>query len=124
MRLVIAKSICHREFGADAVPVEHVEVLRRSMAVELATPIKGEGLPPATRLLKVYATSPAGARRIVHLLVVPDDTLFLLFYRDKKDAIGANITIRNPQFRKQLHRHLDLLAADIESAEVEIWEVE
>ena len=57
----------------------------------------------------MYATSPAGARRIVHLLAIEDGTLFLLFCRDKKDAVGANITIRNRAFRQQLHKHLDLL---------------
>lgn len=46
-------------------------------------PIKGEGLPKGSRLLEVYATSPDGARRNVHLLAVADDTLFLLFYRGK-----------------------------------------
>ena len=69
MSLVIAKAICRREFGADRVPEQFAEVLRRSMAIDLATAIKGSGLPPATKLLKIYATSPEGARRIVHLLV-------------------------------------------------------
>ena len=43
-------------------------------------------------------TSPQGARRIVHLLAVADDTLFLLSYRDKKDQIGANVTIKTTLF--------------------------
>ena len=68
MPLVIAKAICKREFGSDTVPEQFIDVLNRSTAVDLATVIKGSGLPPASKLLKVYATSPEGARRIVHLL--------------------------------------------------------
>lgn len=113
MSLVIARAICRREFGADAVPEQWVEVLRRSTAIDLATVIKGSGLPPASKLLKLYATSPEGARRIVHLLSVEDGTLFLLFFRDKKDPVGQNITIHNKDFRRQLHKHLDLLAQDL-----------
>jgi hypothetical protein len=96
--------------------------LKRSFASGLATPIKGEGLPNGSRLLKVFATSPDGARRIVHLLAVADDTLFLLFYRDKKDAVGANITIKNKVFRQQLHKHLELLQKDLQEGAFEVWE--
>ena len=109
MPLVIAKAICKREFGSDTVPEQFVDVLKRSTAVDLATVIKGSSLPPASKLLKVYATSPEGARRIVHLLSVEDGTLFLLFFRDKNDPVGRNITIHNKEFRRQLHKHLDLL---------------
>lgn len=114
MTLIIAKTICRREFGTDTVPEQFVQILRRSTAIDLAKVIKGHGLPPASRLLKVYATSPAGARRIVHLLSVGEETLFLLFFRDKKDPVGRNVTIQNKEFRRQLHKHLDLLAQDIE----------
>ncbi|MEE4212849.1 MAG: hypothetical protein V2I43_26685, partial [Parvularcula sp.] len=110
--------------GQDAVPEIHVEALKRSRALELATAIKGQGLPKGSRLLKIYATSPEGARRVVHLLAVEDETLFLLFYRDKKDAVGANITIKNPDFRKQLHKHLRLLQSDLEAGDFEAWEDE
>jgi hypothetical protein len=122
MRLVLSKSICKAEFGKTSVPALHVPPLKRSCASGLATPIKGEGLPKGSRLLKVYATSPDGARRIVHLLAVADDTLFLLFYRDKKDAVGANITIKNKAFRQQLHKHLELLQKDLQEGAFEIWE--
>jgi hypothetical protein len=122
MRLVLSKSICEAEFGEASVPALHIAPLKRSCAFELATPIKGEGLPKGSRLLKVYATSPDGARRIVHLLAVADETLFLLFYRDKKDAVGGNITIKNKAFRQQLHKHLELLHQDIQNGAFEVWE--
>lgn len=122
MRLVIAKSICEAEFGQDSVPEIHVESLKRSQVVVLATTIKGEGLPKGARLLKVYATSPDGARRVVHMLAVAEETLFLLFYRDKKDTVGVNITIKNPDFRRQLQKHLRLLQDDLSSGQFEVWE--
>jgi hypothetical protein len=122
MRLVLAQSICAQEFGQDSIPPLHIEPLKRSRMIELASPIKGEGLPKGSRLLKVYTTTAEGARRVVHLLATAEDTLFLLFYRDKKDAAGANISIKNPAFRKQLHKHLQLLEKDLESGAFEIWE--
>lgn len=124
MRLVLSHSICRKEFAQSEVPDIHVEPLKRSLKIELATPIKGEDLPPGSRLLKIYGTSPQGARRIVHLLATADETLFLLFYRDKKDPAGANVTIKNPAFRKQLHKHLDLLQKDLVSGAFEVWEDE
>lgn len=122
MRLVVAKSICAQEFGQDSVPPLHIEPLKRSCMIELASPIKGEGLPKGSKLLKVYATTAEGARRIVHLMATAEDTLFLLFYRDKNDAAGANITIKNSVFRKQLHKHLRLLEKDLESGTFEVWD--
>ena len=67
-----------------------------------------------TERLIVTTVTPEGARRIVHLLSVEDGTLFLLFFRDKKDPVGQNITIHNKEFRRQLHKHLELLAKDLE----------
>jgi hypothetical protein len=122
MRLILSQSICEAEFGSTSVPAVHIETLKRSRKIELAAPIKGEALPKGSRLLKVYATTPEGARRIVHLLAVASDTLFLLFYRDKKDPVGANITIKNEAFRMQLHKHLKLLQSDIEAGTFEVWE--
>jgi hypothetical protein len=122
MRLVISKAICQKEFGQEHVPELHVETIKRSCSVNLATAIKGYGLPKGSQILKVYATSPEGTRRVVHLLMVDQETLFLLFYRDKKDAVGANITIKNPDFKKQLQKHLRLLDKDLESEAFEVWE--
>jgi len=118
MKIILSKGICKAEFGG-APTSQDAEVLLRSANIDLATAIKGEGLPKGTRLLKVYATSTEGARRIVHLLVVDDETLFLLFYRDKKDKVGANISLKNPAFKKQLHKHLDILASDIAQGDFE-----
>lgn len=106
MPLVIAKSICRREFGNEEVPPQFMNTLQRSMSVDLATAIKGSNLHKATKLLKVYATSSEGAMRIIHLMATGDGTLFLLFFRHKKDKVGASSTIHNKEFRRQLHKHL------------------
>ena len=122
MRLVLSKSICRREFGSESVPEADLEVLRRTMEPSLTVPIKGDKLPKGSRLLKAYVTTARGPRRVVHLLAVADGTLFLLFYRDKSDPVGQNITIKNAAFRKQLHRHLDLMAEDLRKGSVAILE--
>lgn len=112
MAIVVSRQIRQKEFGAK-IPDEVKAVLIRSARVALATPIPAKGLPTATRLLKAYATSAQGPRRIVYLLAMEDGTLFLLFYRDKKDDVGANVSPKNPAFVRQLEKHLALLRTDI-----------
>lgn len=114
MPIIVSHQIRKKEFGP-RIPPEVKSVLVRSAKVALATPIASKGLPPSTRLLKAYATSPDGPRRIVYLLAVDDGSLFLLFYRDKNDPVGSNISPKNPDFTSQLKKHLALLLADIES---------
>lgn len=120
MPLIISESIRKREFKRGQIGAEDLGVLLRSARIELGTVIRGSQLPAGTHLLKAYATSPGGPRRIVYLLAVEDGDLFLLFYRDKKDSIGENISLQNPVFKKELHKHLDLLLADIEAERFEV----
>lgn len=121
MALIIGSSIRRKEFG-EVIPEDDLEIIVRSTKVELTTPIKGKGIPQGTRLLKAHATSSKGARRIVFLLEVEGGDMFLLFYRDKKDKVGANITIKNKAFKSQLWKHLDGLLADIEAGDFETIE--
>ncbi len=118
MALIIGDSIRQLEFG-EAISDSDRNVLVRAARIDLTTPIKGEGLPKGTKLLKAYATSPAGAKRIVFMLAVKEGDLFLLFYRDKDDVLGTNITIKNKAFKKQLGKHLDALLEDIEDGNFE-----
>lgn len=80
MAVIISESIFETEFGGSLSAHQRDVILRSAYAV-LATPIKGENLPKGTRLLKAYATSQEGARRIVYLLEVEGGDLFLLFYK-------------------------------------------
>ena len=123
MAIIVSVHIREHEFG-NAIPKEAQEVLRRTARVALTTPIAGKGLPPGTRLLKAYATSPGGARRVVYLLSVDDDTLFLLFYRDKDDQVGRNVSQKNPAFAMALTKHLALLREDIEAGLIEIFDTD
>ncbi len=123
MGIVVSHRIREKEFGA-TIPEDAREALRRSARIALTTPLPGKGLPLGTRLLKAYATSARGPRRIVYLLAVEDGTLFLLFYRDKNDDIGANITPKNPAFANQLKKHLVLLKTDIEAGHFDVLAVE
>lgn len=122
MAIIISRGIRDKEFGS-AIPEEAREILQRTARVALATPLASRGLPPGTRLLKVYATSARGPRRVVYLLAVEATDLFLLFYRDKSDAVGANVSPKNPAFTKQLKKHLALLHEDIKTNQVDVIEV-
>jgi hypothetical protein len=119
MSLIIGDSIRQKEFGTE-IPEPDREVIIRSARVDLTTAIKGDQLPKGSRLLKAYPTSPNGARRIVFLLEVEGGDLFLLFYRNKKDAVGANMTIQNKAFKTQFDKHLNSLRDDLDSGNFEV----
>jgi hypothetical protein len=96
-----------------------LKVIGRSARSVLAVPIAARGLPPRTQLIKAYATSKGGPKRVVYPLSVEDGDLFLLFYRGKNDPIGWNVSMANPVFREALDKHLALLEADIAAGKVE-----
>lgn len=56
----------------------------------------------------------------VFLLEVEEGDLFLLFYRNKKDAVGGNMTIQNKTFKTQLDKHLNALRDDLDSGNFEV----
>ena len=118
MRVLLSARIRRREFGK-AIPAEDLPVIARSARAALAVPIAAKGLPAGTRLPKAYATSPRGAKRVVYLLVLDEGDLFLLFYRSKEDPLGRNVSLSNPEFRKALDTHLNLLEADIARGDIE-----
>jgi len=117
MNLVVSRRILKREFGR-AISPDDLSVLRRTARIVLATPISGSGLPPGTRLLKAYGTARSGPKRVIYLLSVADEDLFLLFYRGKNDPIGANACEKNPAFRRELEKSLALLEQDILSGQI------
>jgi hypothetical protein len=123
MPLIISESIRKREFKRGKISAEDLSALLRTARFDLGTLIKGSQLPSGTQLIKAYATTPNGPRRVVYLLAVEQGDLFLLFYRSKNDPIGRNITIHNPVFKKALHDHLDLLLTDISEGHLEIHEI-
>lgn len=94
-------------------------MIARSARVALGVPIAARGLPPRTQLIKAYATSKRGPKRIVYLLLVEDGDMFLLFYRGKNEPIGRNVSMENPAFRTALDKYLALLGSDIAAGDVE-----
>lgn len=118
VKVLISARIREKEFGRRILE-EDLACIARSARAALATPLAGRGLPSGTRLLKAYATSRRGPKRIVYLLVVDDDDLFLLFYRGKNDPLGRNASMNNPAFRTALDKYLALLEQDVVSGKIE-----
>ncbi len=120
MAIVISNAIQKKEFGRGKISENDKAVLKRTARLELATPIKGEGLPKGAKIVKAYGTSASGAKRVVYMLTSDNKDFMLLFYRDKDDAIGKNITIANPAFKRELSKHIDLLLEDLESGKYSV----
>jgi hypothetical protein len=116
--LYIAERIRKREFGR-GISAADKESLLAGARVCLGASISGHGLPKGTRLLKAYATTKQGPRRILYLLVVQEKDLFVLFYRTKQDDVGANMSPKNSAFNNALAKHLDLLRDDMAAARIE-----
>lgn len=118
MGLFIAERIRQREFG-QRIPSMDKAALLEGARVCLTETISAKGLPKGTRLLKAYATTKRGPRRILYLLVVAEGDLFVLFYRDKQDKVGENMSPKNKAFNATLSKHLDLLREDMVAGRIE-----
>lgn len=118
MALFIAERIRKREFGKLIRPADKATLLEGAR-ISLTESIAGQGVPKGTRLLKAYATTKQGPRRILYLLVVAEGDMFVLFYRDKQDSVGANMSPKNTAFNAALAKHLDILRADIAADRIE-----
>jgi hypothetical protein len=116
--LYIAERIRKREFGR-GISAADKESLLAGARVCLGATIASHGLPKGTRLLKAYATTKQGPRRILYLLVVQEKDLFVLFHRTKQDDVGANMSPKNPAFSSALTKHLDLLRDDLAAGRIE-----
>lgn len=123
MAVIFSHRIKKKEFKKGIIPQADLEKILDGFREGIFTVIKGENLPKGSRLIKVYSTTTAGARRIVYLVDVLTNDAFFLFYRSKNDKIGKNITIDNPGFRKALHKYLDLLFTDVEVNTVDVYKV-
>lgn len=118
MALFISERIRQREFGRE-ISAADKKALLEGARVCLGASIAGHGLPKGTRLLKAYATTKLGPRRILYLLVIQKKDLFVLFHRPKQDDVGANMSPKNPAFNSALTRHLDLLRDDLADGRIE-----
>ncbi len=121
--VIISHRIKKKEFRMGVIPPDDLNIILKSFDRGIFTIIKGDRLPRDSRLIKIYATTVAGARRIVFLVDAQSDTGFLLFYRSKQDKIGQNISIKNPVFKKTLQAYLDLLDGDLDSKSIDIYQM-
>jgi len=122
MAVIIARSILKKERKQSQMADSDREVIIRAFEEGIGVSIKGESLPKGSRVLKVYASTVKGARRIVYLVDVSSGDEFFLFYRSKNDSIGENISIKNLAFKNTLLNYLELLDADIDRGEVDVYE--
>ena len=118
MALFISERIRQREFGRE-ISAADKKALLAGARVCLSASIAGHGLPKGTRLLKAYATTKLGLRRILYILVVQEKDFFVLFHRPKRDDAGANMSPKNPAFNSALTKHLDLHRDDLADGRIE-----
>lgn len=122
MSIVISRKIKQKELGRGAKVDRCIRIIVKAFKEGIFTIIKGMYLPKNSHLIKVYATTAEGHRRIVYLLDASSGDAFLLFYRSKNDKLGKNISIQNPGFRKALHSQIDVLMDDIGRQEVDVYD--
>jgi hypothetical protein len=123
MAVIISHRIKRKEFKKGIISPSDLQTILGAFKEGIFTVIKGDHLPKGSRLIKIYATTVSGARRIVFLIDVASNDAFFLFYRSQKDKIGKNITIQNQDFRKMLHSYLSLLDADLDSGSVDVYKI-
>lgn len=88
------------------------------------TKIKGRNIPADASLIKIYVTTIQGAKRIVLLFDEEVQAGYFLFFRNKNDVIGKNISMKNPAFKKALDIHLNLLEQDMDQENFEIVQLQ
>ncbi len=120
--IVIATSIRKKEFKKGLIPPRDFEIIITAFGKGIYSTIKGESLPAGSKLIKIYATTVHGTRRVVFLVDVESGDGFFLFYRSKNDKIGSNISIKNTVFRTELKKYLRMLNKDIRNGDIEIYE--
>lgn len=120
MEIIVPFSIRRRELGGAVGDEARKLFAKLKERPQLAVPLPAPGLPERTTLHKVYATTPGGARRLLFFCRhappprapetkaagTPPERWVLLFYRTKGDAVGENMSPKNPAFEAQLGRNL------------------
>ena len=117
-RLLIPRTLAERELGRE--PGDRGDVIgawRKRIFTHL--PAKGA---KGARLLRAYVTTSRGARRTLFLLqVASGDTVFLM-HRRKGDAVGDNMSHRNPVFVRAVESAMAMALTDIEAKRFDVVE--
>jgi hypothetical protein len=122
MEIIVPHRIRKRELGG-TIPEEARKVFQKLKDKPgLAETITARGLPASTTLHKVYATTESGARRLLFFCRHASGTgqtserWVLLFYRDKSDPVGRNMTHKNPEFVAELGKNLQAALTDLSAS--------
>lgn len=119
MEILVTRRICKRELNGKISDEARKLFDKLKQTPALATPLAARGLPSQTSLRKVYATTARGHRRLLFFCrhaptnCGEAERWVLLFYRDKSDPIGKNMTRKNPSFVRQLDANLRDALADL-----------
>jgi len=113
----------HRLVKKEKLSNDDMKEVIKNTSKGIYTLIKGENLPRNSKLVKIYSTTIQGAKRIVLLIEMVSGDSFFLFYRSKNDKIGQNISIQNPIFKKELHKHLLILTEDLRVKNCSVFDV-
>lgn len=113
MDIIVPHRIKKKELGGTISDEARKLFAKLKDKPEIAVGISARGLPASTTLHKVYATTEGGPRRLLFFCRhVPagttpaDEQWVLLFYRDKADEVGRNMSPKNPEFVTQLAKTL------------------
>ena len=118
MKVVFSKTLLKKENVE-----KYKEKIVKAYTKGIFTIIKGEDLPKDSQSAKIYTTTIGGVGRFIFLIQTKTDDGFFLFFRSKNDEIGQNISIKNPKFRNQLRKYLQILREDIKEKNYEVYKI-
>jgi hypothetical protein len=120
MDIIVTRTIKKRELDGAVSEEARKLFAKLKDRPEIAAGISSPGLPARTTLHKVYATAEGGARRLLFFCrhapastPPATDRWVLLFYRDKADAVGKNMSPKNSEFTRQLAKNLQAALDDL-----------
>jgi hypothetical protein len=126
VKFVLTASIKKAEFESleKIFSLEVVKIAAKKSLEGLGKEIKSSLKISSTILKKIYLTSTGGAGRAVFLLQIGNKKAVLVMIRLKSDKqIGANMTLKNPKFKKLLDKNLSLVIRDIENGDFEEFDL-
>ena len=126
MKLILTASIKKAEFepSEKSLSLEAIKIAAKKSLEGLGDNIKSSTKIPETVLKKIYLTSTGGAGRAVFLLQTSSGKSILVTIRLKNDKqVGANMTIKNPKFKKVLDKNLNLILLDLRNGDFEEYEL-
>lgn len=122
MKIIFSKKIKQKELWKNS-DNETLKILIDYYKKWIFNSIKWDKLPQNSKLIKIYVTSVYWEKRVVYMVDMISKDAFFLFYRDKKDKIWENISIKNKYFKEKLNDYLDFLFEDIKNNNLEIYEI-